>query len=396
MVRGLDADPHPALVGERLGRLDDPVHDVDEVDVVGVEQCGARVEPADLEQVDEQGLEAVQLGLQQLGRARGGWVEALAGVVQHVAGHPDGRERGAQLVGDVGDEAALQPAQLLELPDLALQVAGHLVERRREAGEVVLARDPQPLLQPPGGQPLGHPPGHPDRGDDLTGDQPGEPRDQDQQQCPGRDERPGHQGEGLLLLLQGEQEEERVGLTIGRQLHLRADHDPGLLGGLPVLLGEDRGVGPRGGGASLVEPPRHGRGNARGVEPARVDGAAVVEVEALATRTAEHHAEVADLAAGDDRVGEVLLLAGRVRIETGGGVEPDLGLTHLALGLGDDRVDPLVEQAVLGLLEQQPPDHAHHHCGQDQGAGHDARLDGPAPEGEGPSYARGQAPRREP
>ena len=318
-----------------------------------------------------------------------------AGVVQHVAGHPDGRERGAQLVGDVGDEAALQPAQLLELPDLALQVAGHLVERRGEAGEVVLARDPQPLLQPAGGQPLGDPPGHPDRGDDLTGDQPGDAGDQDQQECPGGDKRPGDQGEGLLLLLQGEQEEERVELPIGRQLHLRADHDPRSLGGLPVLLGEDRGVGPRRGGASLVEPPRHGRGHARGVEPARVDGAAVVEVEALATRAAEHHAEVADLAAGDDRVGEVLLLAGRVGIETGGGVEPDLGLTHLALGLGDDRVDPLVEQAVRGLLEQQPPDHAHHHGGQDQGAGHDARLDGPAPEGEGPSYAAAVRPRVE-
>ena len=100
---------------------------------------GAGVEPADLEQVGEQGLEAVELGLEQLGGARGAGSKRAAGVVQHVAGHPHGRERGAQLVGDVGDEAALHAAELLELADLALQVAGHLVERDRQPGEVVLA-----------------------------------------------------------------------------------------------------------------------------------------------------------------------------------------------------------------------------------------------------------------
>ena len=120
-------------------RLDDPVRDVDQVDVVELEHGGAGVEAADLEQVGEQRLEPVELGLQQLGRARRCGSKPAARVVQHVAGHPDGRQRRAQLVGDVGDEPPLHPAELLELADLALQAVGHLVERRRQAGEVVLA-----------------------------------------------------------------------------------------------------------------------------------------------------------------------------------------------------------------------------------------------------------------
>ena len=183
MVGSLDPDPHAALVGERPGRVDDAVHHVDQVDVVGVEHRGAGVEPADLEQVDQQRLEPVELGLQQLGGPGGHRVEVLARVVQHVAGHPHGGERRAQLVGDVGDEPALDPAELLELPDLALQVGRHLVERRGQPGQVVLAGHPQPLLEPAGGQPLGDPPGHPDRGDHLPGHQPGEPGDQHQQQA---------------------------------------------------------------------------------------------------------------------------------------------------------------------------------------------------------------------
>ena len=113
----------PRCSASAAGRVDDPVRDVDEVDVVEVEHRGAGVEAADLEQVGEQRLEPVELGLQQLGGPGGGRVEAGAGVVQHVAGHPDRGQRGAQLVGDVGDEAALDPAELLELADLALQVA---------------------------------------------------------------------------------------------------------------------------------------------------------------------------------------------------------------------------------------------------------------------------------
>ena len=163
-VRCPDHESHAALVGQRAGAVHDAVGHVDEVDVVDLELRRARVEPADLEQVREQRLEPVQLGLQQLGGPRGHGVEVVLGVVQDVAGHPHGGQRGAQLVGDVGDEAALDPAELLELTDLALQVGGHLVEGGRQAGQVVLAGDLQALLQLPGRQPLRDPPRHPDRG----------------------------------------------------------------------------------------------------------------------------------------------------------------------------------------------------------------------------------------
>ena len=106
-----------------------------------------------------------------------------AGVVEHVAGHPHRRQRRAQLVGDVGDEAALQPAEVLELADLPLQVGGHLVERRRQPGEVVLAAHLHPLLELAGGEPLGDAAGHPDRGHHLAGDQPGQPADEQEQQA---------------------------------------------------------------------------------------------------------------------------------------------------------------------------------------------------------------------
>ena len=66
-----NCDPAAAPLGQRLGvarptRRDD----VAQVDRLGVEGGGAGVEPADLEQVGEQRLEPVQLGLQQLGRPR--------------------------------------------------------------------------------------------------------------------------------------------------------------------------------------------------------------------------------------------------------------------------------------------------------------------------------------
>ena len=103
--------PHldPALERERLGRADHPVGHVDQVDVLEVEHRRAGVEPADLQQVGEQGLEPVELALQQLGGPRRHRVELVALVVQDVAGHAHGRQRGAELVGDVGDELALHP-----------------------------------------------------------------------------------------------------------------------------------------------------------------------------------------------------------------------------------------------------------------------------------------------
>ena len=86
----------------------DELADAHNAQVLGLEDSGAGVEPADLQQVGQQRLEAVELLLQQLGGATGHRVEERLGVVDDVAGHPHGGDGGAQLVGDVGDEAALQ------------------------------------------------------------------------------------------------------------------------------------------------------------------------------------------------------------------------------------------------------------------------------------------------
>ena len=172
--RMVTVTPRCSAIGARGG--DDPVHDVAEVGVLEVEHGGAGVEPADLEQVAEQVLEPVELLLQQLRGPRGHRVEAAPRVVQHVTGHPHGGQRSAQLVGDVGDEPALHAGELDELADLRLQRLGHLVERHGEAGDVVLAGDVHPLLEPAGRDPLGHPAGQPDRGDHLPGDERAPPR----------------------------------------------------------------------------------------------------------------------------------------------------------------------------------------------------------------------------
>ena len=318
MVRGVDDHADVALLGERPGRVDDPVGDVDQVDVVGLEDGGAGVEPADLEQVGEQRLEPVELGLQQLGRARGHRVEAVAGVVQHVAGHPHGRERRAQLVGDVGDEAALHPAELLELADLALQVAGHLVERGRQPREVVLAGHLEPLLELAGGEPLGDPAGHPDRRDDLTGHQPGHAGDQHQQQRGGGEQGPGDQRERLLLLVEREEVVERVGLGVGREQHLRADDDRRLLGRDAVLGGPHRGVGPGGRRRGVVEVLLERLRDAAGVQVVGERRAAVGDPRAGLGRADQDDGEAAGLAALDHDPGQRLLLldgvaAGRPR-----------------------------------------------------------------------------------
>ena len=103
-------------------------------------------------------------------------------VVQHVGGHPHSGERRPQLVAHVCDEPALHAGELLELTDLPLQAARHLVERDAQPGDVVLPAHVHPLLEPAGRQPLGDPPGQPDRGDDLAGHQPGDEPEQHHQQ----------------------------------------------------------------------------------------------------------------------------------------------------------------------------------------------------------------------
>ena len=135
--------------------VDGPVDGGAQVAGLDLEHGRAGVEARDLEQVGEQRLEAVELVVQQLGRARHGRLEAAARVVDEVARHPDGRQRGAQLVRHVGDEALLHPREVLELGDLLLDRGGHPVEGRAEAGEVVLPLGLHALVEVAVGEALG-------------------------------------------------------------------------------------------------------------------------------------------------------------------------------------------------------------------------------------------------
>ena len=65
-------------------------------------------------------------------------------------------------------------------------------------------------------------------------------------------------------------------------------------------------------------------------------------------RAGEHDVEAAGLAALDDRVDQVALLAGDVGVGAGRRLEAVPGLGGLVVGLGHDGVDPVVEQAVAG------------------------------------------------
>jgi hypothetical protein len=156
-------DPAALAVGQRLRRLDDAVHQRDQVGGRGVQRRRAGVVPADLEQVGQQRLEPVQLVLQQLGRPADVAREAGAAGEQHVGGHPDRGQRRAQLVRDVGDEPALHAREVLELADLALQRLGHRVERAAQAGQLVLAPHPASAPRAGRGQPLGRAGRQPDR-----------------------------------------------------------------------------------------------------------------------------------------------------------------------------------------------------------------------------------------
>ena len=136
----------PAL-RELLRVVRAPAHDVAQVRRLGVKRRDVRIVPADLKQVRKQGLEPLDLALQQLGAARGRSVQVLPRLEEDLRGHPDRRHRGSQLMRDVGDELALRLRQLLEFAQLLLEAGGHVVERGSERGEVVGSADDHPLLK---------------------------------------------------------------------------------------------------------------------------------------------------------------------------------------------------------------------------------------------------------
>ncbi len=123
-----------------------------EVDRRQLDVGGAGVVAADLQQVGQQRLEPLDLGVQQLGGAGAGRIEVAAVVVEHVAGEPDGGQRGPELMRHVGDEALLHLGEPGQLHDLALQAVGHPVERPREGRDHVLAALGDALFELPGRQ----------------------------------------------------------------------------------------------------------------------------------------------------------------------------------------------------------------------------------------------------
>jgi hypothetical protein len=300
------------------------------------------------EQVDQERLEAVQLGLEELGRARRLRVEVAPRLVQHRPREPDRGERRPQLVGHVRDEAALHPAQLLELADLALQGGGHLVERARETGEVVLAGDAQALLQLTRCQTLGHAPREPDGRHDLPGEEPGESRDQGQQQDAGGQQRALDQRQALLHVGEREHVVHRADRLVRGDPDLRPDDDARGLG-RRLPLQANRGVGPRRLGRG-VEVAHQRLGHAAQVDP-EVLRATLLQRSPGLGRPDHHDLETARLPAAADRAVQRLGLLGRVGLGAGGGAESVARLGVLVGDLAQDDVHAVVDQTLLDLAQ---------------------------------------------
>ena len=183
---------------------DDAVH----VDAVRGQVGDTRVEAADLQQVGQQRLEPVQLGHEQLRAAPQRGQQLVLGCMQDVRRHPDGREGRAELVADVGGEAPLQRAELLELADLRLNAARHLVVGLGEARDLVVAPNGHPLVEVPVGEPFRDLRGLPHRAHDLAGDQARDPGQQHEEHEAADDQRALDEREGALLGVEREQQVE--------------------------------------------------------------------------------------------------------------------------------------------------------------------------------------------
>ena len=322
---------------------------------------------------------------------------SVAGVVQHVAGHPDRGERRAQLVGDVGDEPALHPAELLELPDLALQVGGHLVERRRQPGEVVLAGHPQPLLSRPAAS----------RSATRRASRTGvttwrvtsqvSPATSTSSSTAGGEQRPGDQARASPAA-------RRAG-TGSRAC--RSARPPAAAPATPTTIPGSRADArcrrrrscrsgcrsrPTSSGGRRSAPRRRDGTLAR--SRCGLDSVAAVGDPAgrAPDRAGGHDLVAAGRAPLHDEVDQVAALRRSASGSVPGvSAEPLVGLVDLVGDLGHDLVDPVLEQAVAGLLQQEPADPADHDRREQHRADHDPGLDRPAPEGQRPAYGRGAA-----
>ena len=354
--RRVHPDLGPTRPGQLLRRDDHPVDHVAQVDLAHREHGRPGIEPRDLQQVGEQRLEPVELGLQQLGRAGGDRVEVLPRLVQHLGRHPYRGQRRPQLVGDVGDEALLDPGQLLELADLLLQLGGHVVHRGGEPGQVVAATDLHPVVQVARGETLGGAPGRPDRDDDLAGHQRSDEGQQHDQDRPGADHGGLQHGQDVHLL--GEREDEVDLVPAGaRQGEPGADRDAGH--GRGVVAVDDLGRGHQQVVAGRDLGPQ-GVGDAGGRDVAGGDRLTAgdddhVVLVAAAGAVGEAEGQLGELLVGVGITGEV------------GGVQLLLRRVERLSRLDADRVPLGLHHPDAGLPHQQE---AAEHQDQDGGAEH--------------------------
>ena len=118
-----------------------------DVELFGRKFRDTGVVAGDLEEVRQKPFEPVQFGDKQFRRPTQHGVEVLAAVVDQVGGHPDRGQWCAQFMADIGGEAFLEAAELLQLGDLLGQTLGHLVEGHGQARHVVLAADRHSFLE---------------------------------------------------------------------------------------------------------------------------------------------------------------------------------------------------------------------------------------------------------
>ena len=144
----------------------------------GGEFSHSGVVSGDLEELVEQRLEAIEFFVEQLDGSFTHGVEVVAALVEDIAGHADRRERCTEFMADIGGELSLQTTELLEVGDLLGQALGHVVERHRQAGHVILAAHRHSFLEAPIGEAHGNSRRRPHRHDGLPGYQPCDGREQ--------------------------------------------------------------------------------------------------------------------------------------------------------------------------------------------------------------------------
>lgn len=159
---------------------------------------------------------------------------------------------------ETSDEALLQIRKVLQLGDLPFDGFRHLVERRRQQGQVVLTSDIETLLELAIREAPRRPGGGAHRCHNLTGDKARDQRHQPDEQQTCQDHGSTDEVESLLLLRQRKEEVQLV--QADTRNGDRAAHDQAWKG--PTVKGTHLGVGPRlplGLGDDRAQLPGHAR-----------------------------------------------------------------------------------------------------------------------------------------